>query len=202
MRVSPIGIIAAGDPELAAGLAARDARLTHPHPVCQAANAAFAAAVATGVAGGSAEEMCLAAELHAGNSEGARPVLRRLVLARRHEPEEFERQMGWVLTALQNAFHHLATGTPVAEAVRVTVARGGDTDTNAAICGALLGACQGREAIPLQWRNAVLSCRPVAAPGIHNPRPRAYWPDDALELAEALLSLGPAGHGSCRTNPG
>lgn len=194
MRVSPIGIFAAGDPALAARLAAEDARLTHPHPVCQAASAAFAAAVATGVAGGSAEEMCAAAELRAGDCDGAKLVRQRLALARRHEPEDFERQMGWVLTAFQNAFHHLMKGTPVAEAVSVTVARGGDTDTNAAICGALLGACQGREAIPLHWRNAVLSCRPVKARGVHHPRPQEYWPDDALELAEALLASGPAVH--------
>ncbi|WP_375543777.1 ADP-ribosylglycohydrolase family protein [Phaeobacter inhibens] len=31
-----------------------------------------------------------------------------------------------------------------------TVAHGGDTDTNAAICGALVGAAQGRDAVPLR----------------------------------------------------
>jgi ADP-ribosyl-[dinitrogen reductase] hydrolase len=193
MRVSPIGIFVAGDPALAARLAAEDARLTHPHPVCQAASAAFAAAIAAGVAGGTAEEMCSAAELYAGDGEGARLIRQRLALARCHEPEDFERQMGWVLTAFHNAFHHLIKGTPVAEGVSITVARGGDTDTNAAICGALLGACQGREAIPLHWRNAVLSCRPVQARGVHHPRPQEYWPDDALDLAEALLASGEAG---------
>lgn len=196
MRVSPIGVFAAGDPALAARLAAEDARLTHPHPVCQSASAAFAAAIAAGVAGGTAEDMCAAADRHAGDGDGAKPVRQRLSLARRHEPEEFEHQMGWVLTAFQNAFHHLMRGTPVAAAVSATVARGGDTDTNAAICGALLGACQGRDAIPLQWRNAVLSCRPVKARGILHPRPQEYWPDDALELAEALLASGQAGHGT------
>jgi len=34
------------------------------------------------------------------------------------------------------------------EAVVDSVMRGGDTDTNAAICGALLGAVHGRGAIP------------------------------------------------------
>ncbi|WP_208103491.1 inositol monophosphatase family protein [Rubellimicrobium sp. CFH 75288] len=193
MRVSPVGIFAAGDPALAAKLAAEDARLTHPHPVCQAASAAFAAAVATGVAGGTAAEMAAAAEQHAGEGEGARIVRQRLAAARRDGPENFERQMGWVLIAFQNAFDHLNRGTPVAEAVSATVARGGDTDTNAAICGALLGASQGREAIPLQWRNAVLSCRPVQGSGIRHPRPSEYWPDDALDLAEALLAAGPSG---------
>ncbi|MBR1240258.1 ADP-ribosylglycohydrolase family protein [Bradyrhizobium sp. AUGA SZCCT0274] len=69
-----------------------------------------------------------------------------------------------------------------------TVAEGGDSDTNAAVCGALLGAAHGREAVPLQWRNAVLTCRPVRADCQSAPRPMTYWPDDALELAEALVS--------------
>lgn len=188
MRVSPIGIFAAGDPARAARLAAQDACLTHPHPVCRAASAAYAAAIAAGVAGGTAEDMCRAAELHAGDGEGAMIVRQRLLLARHREPEDFESQMGWVLIAFQNAFHHLLRVTPVAEALPATVARGGDTDTNAAICGALLGAVQGRNAIPLQWRNAVLSCRPVEGRGIRHARPQEYWPDDALDLAEALLS--------------
>ena len=47
------------------------------------------------------------------------------------------------------------------DAVSVSVSRSGDTDTNGAICGALLCAHEGREAIPRQWRNAVLSCRSV-----------------------------------------
>ena len=84
------------------------------------------------------------------------------------------------------------SGAPLTRAMVTTVSKGGDTDTNAAICGALLGAAQGRDAVPLQWRNAVLSCRPVHAPDIHRPRPQAYWPDDALELAEALVAAGKA----------
>lgn len=191
MRVSPIGIFAAGDPALAARLAAIDARLTHPHAVCQAASAAFAAAISVGVADGTAEEMHAAAEVHAGEGEAAQTIRHHLSLARHGAPRDFLHQMGWVLTAFQNAFHHLVHGSPLAEAVTATVARGGDTDTNGAICGALLGALQGREGVPLQWRNAVLTCRPVAGRGIRHPRPQEYWPDDALDLAEALLAARP-----------
>lgn len=193
MRVSPIGIFAAGDPSLAAELATLDARLTHPHPVCQAASAAFAAAIAIGVAGGTAEAMWAAADRYAGEGRGADTIRKALSASRDQGPAEFERQMGWVVIAFQNAFHHLLRGTPLADALTTTVAEGGDTDTNAAICGALLGALEGRDAIPLQWRNAVLSCRPVKARGIRHPRPQAYWPDDALELAEALLAAGNTG---------
>lgn len=188
MRVSPIGIFAAGDPALAARLGAEDATLTHPDPVCRAAGAAYAAAIALGVAGAGPEEIWAAAHAHAGSGTGAEAVRARLIAARHKGPDEYQAQMGWVLTALQNAFYWMMQGTSLSQALPATVARGGDTDTNAAICGALLGAVQGRDAVPLQWRNALLSCRPVALPGIRHPRPSEYWPDDALDLAEALLA--------------
>jgi len=65
--------------------------------------------------------------------------------------------------------------------------RGGDTDTNAAICGALLGAVHGVEAIPSQWQEKVLNCRPQRRPGVVHPRPEVFWPTDALELAKRLM---------------
>jgi ADP-ribosyl-[dinitrogen reductase] hydrolase len=189
MRVSPIGIFASGNPELAARLAAQDAALTHPNPVCRAASSAYAAAIAAGIDGGDALQMTQAAHDQAGTGDGAERVRRRLSLAMQEGPPDFQQNMGWVLTAFQNAFFFLNSGASFEEAVVETVSSGGDTDTNGAICGALLGAKWGREAVPLQWRNAVLSCRPVAAKGIHHPRPATYWPDDALELAEALLAF-------------
>jgi hypothetical protein len=67
------------------------------------------------------------------------------------------------------------------------VAQGGDTDTNAAICGALLGAAQGSEAVPMRWRMAILACRPIEELGALQPRPPRYWPDDLPALAEALI---------------
>jgi ADP-ribosyl-[dinitrogen reductase] hydrolase len=97
---------------------------------------------------------------------------------------------GWVLTALGNAFHRLYSGQTLEQAVIETVAVGGDTDTNAAICGALLGATQGRDAVPLRWRRFVLGCRSVSAHDVRHPRPMTFWPDDALDLAEVLLVAG------------
>ncbi|MBN0273985.1 ADP-ribosylglycohydrolase family protein, partial [Pseudomonas aeruginosa] len=61
MRVAPIGIAAYGRPELAAQWARDDASLTHPHPICLESNAAMAAAIAVGVAGGSRAGMLQAA---------------------------------------------------------------------------------------------------------------------------------------------
>ncbi len=101
-------------------------------------------------------------------------------------PGDFFTHAGWVLLALQNAFFCLMK-MPFEEALVATVGRGGDTDTNAAIAGALLGAALGRDAIPLRWIFPVLSCRPLAECGALRPRPVEFWPDDLLDVAEALL---------------
>src|SRR5207244_5873677 len=56
MRVSPLGIWAAGDPALAARTARDDSTLTHPNEVCVEACAGFAAAIAAGIARASRKE--------------------------------------------------------------------------------------------------------------------------------------------------
>lgn len=191
MRVSPLGIYCAGDPGRAARLARQDAALTHPNPVCLAASSAFAAAIAVGVAGADHRTMWAVGHAHVANDDPGSAAVR-AVLERALEagPAEFQHNQGWVLIALGNAFRRLVEGQDLEHAVIETVASGGDTDTNAAICGALLGAAQGREAVPLRWRRLVLSCRAVSGSDVRHPRPTMYWPDDALDLAEMLLVAG------------
>jgi ADP-ribosyl-[dinitrogen reductase] hydrolase len=186
MRIAPVGIIAA-TPAAAARLAAVDSTLSHPHPVCQAACAAFAAAISAALNGADRPAM-LATALATATAWGVAPVIETLrrAAAGTNAPD-FQTQMGWVLIALQNAFFHLAAGTPVEAALIQTVGQGGDTDTNGAIAGALLGAADGRTALPQRWIGQVLTCRPDR--GLHpaRPRPDIYWPDDLLDLTEALL---------------
>jgi ADP-ribosylglycohydrolase/fructose-1,6-bisphosphatase/inositol monophosphatase family enzyme len=178
MRVSPIGVWAAGDPARAAATARADSALTHPNPVCVEACAGFCAAISAGVAGASRKEMVQAALAHC--TGPAHEAIKRNAL-----PDSFAR--GWVITALQNAFFRLSSRASVEESLVATVACGGDTDTNAAIAGALLGALHGREAFPARWVLPVLAARPLAEAAAPRPRPMAYWPDDVLEVAEALL---------------
>ena len=176
MRASPIGIWAAGDPKRAASAAREDSALTHPHPVCVDSCAACVSAIAVGVAGGSREEMLQAALAEAKESAVADAIRRG---AKGEAPGDFMTHQGWVLLALQNAFYQLFRARSAEEGIVATVARGGDTDTNAAIAGALLGAAHGRDSFPSRWILPILACR--------SPRPSVYWPDDALDLAEALL---------------
>lgn len=186
MRCAPIGLWAR-DPMEAAAVARADAELTHPHPACQAASASFAAAIAAAIGGADRAAMLDAAEA-ALDGSAAGDIRAALKRARDGEgPRNFFRQQGWVMIAWQNAFRHLAAGTPVEAALIETVANGGDTDTNAAICGALLGAAQGRGAIPARWSVPVLACRPLAELGARQPRPTRYWPDELPLSAEAVL---------------
>ncbi len=192
MRASPIGIWAAGDPGRAASAAREDSALTHPNPLCLDACAAYAAAIAAGIAGASREAMLRAALSHASKTHAAsraRDAIERGAAG--EPPADFETRKGWVLVALQNAFHQLIRAPSLEAGLIATVGAGGDTDTNAAIAGALLGAACGIEAFPSRWIHPILACRPLAAVGAVRPRPFNYWPDDALELAEALSTAGP-----------
>jgi ADP-ribosyl-[dinitrogen reductase] hydrolase len=182
MRVAPIGVWAAGDPALAARTARDDSALTHSNPICLDACAAYCAAIAAGIAGAGAEAMFETALAH---SKGpAHEAIRRA--AKGNPPADYFTHMSWVLVALQNAFFCLKS-LSFEDALVRTVACGGDTDTNAAVAGALLGACHGRSPIPPRWILALLACRPLAECGALRPRPIDCWPDDILELAEALL---------------
>jgi ADP-ribosylglycohydrolase/fructose-1,6-bisphosphatase/inositol monophosphatase family enzyme len=188
MRVSPLGIFGAGRAEQAAAWARTDSRLTHPHPVCQDSCAVFVAAIAHAVAQGGGPQACYAAALAEASREGAAPeVLATLEAARHEPPADYSSQMGWVRIALQNAFYQLLHAASFEAGVVATVMAGGDTDTNGAIAGALLGAVHGRRAVPPQWVNALLSCRPLEGTPTAHPRAVEFWPVDALELAEALL---------------
>ena len=65
----------------------------------------------------------------------------------------------WVLIALRNALWRLLRASSLEEGVVDTVMRGGDTDTNAAIAGTLLGAVHGRDAVPARRRvKCILAC--------------------------------------------
>jgi ADP-ribosyl-[dinitrogen reductase] hydrolase len=191
MRAAPLGIHAhALAPALAAELARQDSSLTHPNPVCGDAAAAFVVAVAHAIREGDGPQGAWRAALEWATGAGAaRLVIEALEAARVAPPVCDGEKQGWVKVALQNAFHELLHAPSLEQGVVDTVRRGGDTDTNAAIAGALLGAVHGRDAIPAQWRSMVLSCRPLA-PRARRPRPRAYWPVDVMEIAERLLAAG------------
>jgi len=204
LRAAPIGIWAAGEPARAAAAAREDVALTHPNPQCGDACAAYAAAIAAGVAGGSRDAMLRAALAHASATHAHTPARSAIERGARGEAlRDVIQEQGAVLAALQNAFFQLRAAGDFEQALCASAQRG-DADANAtiaganatnaganaAVAGALLGAAAGLEAIPQRRVAQVLACRPLAEAGVARPRPMDYWPDDLLEIAEALLRLG------------
>jgi ADP-ribosylglycohydrolase len=179
MRSSPLGLFGAALPraELAA-IAAKDSLLSHPDPVCQAACAVFVTTIADAICNGlPGPELYERALRFAADS----PVRDTLEAAASALPVSDGESQGWVRLALQHAFFHLKNSTSFEAALIASVTRGGDTDTNAAIAGALLGATLGEAAIPLRWRETVRDCLPQ--------RPVEYRCSDLSDLAAALISI-------------
>ncbi len=186
MRVSPLGVFGwCLPPAELARLAREDADITHPHPVCRDASAAFCVALAHAIRTGEGAEAAHEAAMVWARAARADSDVIATLEAASAPPADFERQSGWVRTALQNAFYRALTASSLEQGLIDTVMAGGDSDTNGAIAGALLGAIHGRDAVPAAWRMAVLTARALS--DTPRPRPQCLWPVDVEELAERLL---------------
>ena len=188
LRISPLGIFGwQSTPEELAKLAAADAALTHPNTICQQVSGLYAAAIAAAVREGHGPQTLYERIIGWAIAWNVDPAIaERIKLAQTYRPPEYSRQMGWGLIAFHNALYELLHVPKLEEGIIATVHCGGDTDTNAAICGALLGAVYGRNAVPQQWVEKIVTCRP-GAENARRPRPTEYWPHDALGLAEQLV---------------
>jgi ADP-ribosyl-[dinitrogen reductase] hydrolase len=195
MRVSPLGIYAHNKSVSESWeLAKLDCELTHPNPICVQANALFACAIAFAIrrraSTGDVFNFCLQLANDRNTATEVKDCLSRAQSGDALKCDD-QATSGWVLIAFQNAFHQLLHADSLEVALVRTVLCGGDTDTNASIAGALLGAVYGRDALPAQWTKSILSCRPISnLAGVGQPRPSRCWPVDALVLAERLLLAG------------
>jgi ADP-ribosyl-[dinitrogen reductase] hydrolase len=193
MRVSPLGIYSAGfDRDLAARYAREDAWITHPNDITQDANVVFVLTIADVIRDGLDRTHAFTRSNEIAEQHGLSEVLRSwMAEASNQAPEPYTTSQGWVRIALQNALYQLLHASTIEDAIADTIGRGGDTDTNAAICGALYGATCGFKAIPDEWCETLRNCRPASGnAGIRRPRPERYWPVDFEDLALLLLRAG------------
>jgi ADP-ribosyl-[dinitrogen reductase] hydrolase len=68
-----------------------------------------------------------------------------------------DQNIGYLGHAFQNSFYELLHGTSFYNSIVNVISLGGDTDTNACICGALLGAYYGIDNIPNPWIDTILN---------------------------------------------
>lgn len=190
MRISPLAIFGVHTSLVeVATWAKMDACLTHPHKICQEINMLYVMALSTAIKRSIAPDQLYQQIRFWAEQLSVDPIIiETIYLAKTENQENFIHQQGWVIIAFHNALYQLLHAPNLEEGVVDTVMRGGDTNTNAAIVGALLGAVYGIEVIPAQWQESVLNCRPQAGKaGVYQPRPEEYWPVDILMLAEQLL---------------
>jgi len=197
MRLGPLPVFGAFLADDVADLAAADACVTHPNLVCQVANRVFADGIAYAIREGVSRELVythMVAHahrlLHDDGIEEAKVILDALVDGAGGCPEDASHLMGWVRHAVQIAAHELLHAEDFRSGVIHAVAQGGDTDTNGAITGMLLGACFGQSQIPGDWVETIANSQSTRESGTAHPRPHWLWSCQAIDLADRLLELG------------
>lgn len=157
MRTGPVALQFLDDPDGCATAAAAISRLTHANDTAVQACVLWTEAIRTAITTGTLD---IRSGLHHLPHDAHTTWATLLDDAEQQHPSTF-RPNGYVVTALQAAWssiHHTTEGREgpdhVRAALTTVIAIGDDTDTTAAIAGALLGARWGATAIPTDWANA------------------------------------------------
>jgi ADP-ribosylglycohydrolase len=192
MRVAPIGIVCAGDPDKAAEMAAIDAQISHTADGVWAAQA-VAASIAVAMVDGTVDEIIDAGKQHIPDDSWlGRSFARAMALC--DNADSIEDIWEDLHTQLWTPVHSMsAEAVPQVYAIyRMTSGDfrkgmfwacnfGRDADSIAAITGALCGAQHGLDVIPDRWVQQVRVASGVSLKFVAN--------EDVIDLAEALVKL-------------
>ena len=191
MRVAPIALAGARlRQETIIAFSDRDCAITHIHPVCRDANRLWALATAQAIREGLTGEAVYAyLQEIAPKVTDEQILLETIKKAKEEAPASCDGWgQGWVVLAFHLSLHTLLHAPSIEEGIRAITMRGGDSDTNAAIYGALAGAVAGADAIPDRWLEALRPTRCLEdLLGAEAKDIRAL----AARLAHGLLQLSP-----------
>lgn len=185
MRATPIGVFAHSlGVDQIASLARMDSEITHPNDACCDSVACYSIAIASLVRNPGDVQLAWQLTTEWASVHAADEVNEWLQLAKSNVAVTYYPQAGFVKIAFVHAFRHLLAGTEYVEAIRETLAGGGDTDTNACIVGGLIGASCGADAIPKSMQLAVLNCDTTEG---SQPRDSFLSPADLHSMVTRLL---------------
>ncbi len=153
MCCAPVGLLHVKSLEGLAEDAAAASRITHYDPRCVGGCVAVTTAIALLVRGDKDGEEAISRAAAAGGaiSDDVLMVIERGVSKKPDQLTVDGSDQGFVLHALELAFSALASAGSLEEGLIAVVSRGGDTDTNGCIAGALLGAKFGKSQVPDRW---------------------------------------------------
>ena len=188
MRITPLAVASAKySEEDAVRWAKVDSRMTHPHVTCAEVNAAYVLAIRHLI-------------LNPSDAEGAFAVAYSYLQSTMNEAAEWMEnaiegvlpdahpQAGYVRIAFTYAFYHLKQRSSFRAALSDTLARGGDTDTNACIVGGLIGAYRGiNKLIESEATRKMIYPVLMCDPSLGQNRSDVYHANNALQWIESLL---------------
>ena len=167
MRCAPVAVRFGNDPDQLRTVSIDTARITHAEPRCMWAAVALNQAIAHALNDGAVSDMIEAATIGIDQGE----VVHSIRNALDRESGDLNGS-GYVLNAIEIAFWATLTQPTFEEAIVGAVMIGEDTDTNAAVTGALAGAVHGYDSIPERWRATI------------------HQHDRLIDLADQLLAAG------------
>jgi len=162
MYCAPLGAFRAARPELLVEEAPALSAITHWDERCRTACLAVTLAVASLVRGEAHRQAVEGAVEAVLDREGGEEVEYLVAEAGRARPIDGP-DMGFTLFTAGIGLQVAAEGVSVEEGLRYVVSLGGDTDTNAAVTGALLGALHGRGSLPRAWLEKLVDRRAIEA---------------------------------------
>lgn len=178
MRTGPVALAHPGEPVAVAALARELSALTHADPDCLDACVLWSVAIDHTIHHAPASDqpwdwteplLFALDQLEADRRERWSALIDE---AASGQPTDFPRN-GWVIHAFQAALAAICStlvpdnrepGRHLQHALEHAVRAGGDTDTVAAIAGAMLGARWGATAVPFRWRRALHGRRNYTEP--------------------------------------
>jgi ADP-ribosyl-[dinitrogen reductase] hydrolase len=178
MYCAPLGVAYAFRPDELLKLAPALSAVTHWDERCRTACLAVTLAVASIVRGEPGDRAVIDAVTAVVEREGGEELEYLVGQAGRARPVDGP-DMGFTLFTAGLALQVAANRLPFEDGLRHVVGLGGDTDTNAAVAGALLGALHGRSGLPAPWLDRLEDRDAIEA--------------EALALAELAERRNPTG---------
>ena len=155
MRCAPYGIAFAGEPDGLVTASRVSSAITHADPRCQWGCVILNATLA-GLLAGEKQPLASALELAAEAPAELRTACEVVQAIEGGSGADLElANSGYVVTTLQAGLYHGLTAESAEDAIVEAVMLGGDTDTIAAVAGAIAGARFGASKLPDRWLQAI-----------------------------------------------
>ena len=188
MRCSPIAVWAHNQsPEVITQYAKLDAMLSHPNQVCLECNAIYVLALAS-IINGKSNKMVFSMIEEYVETKVNSDTVKKWFFEERHIDGNAKQNIGHVKHAFCMAINFLEKPIEYEKGIESVLKLGGDTDTNAAICGGILGAINGYDGIPDYMKQPVLSYEYNQNDLIGYYRPENYRPKGVVNWVNDIFS--------------